>query len=344
MRINEKRLRQLIREAIKKEPLFDPVTKGELDDAMLRSRENAITDAIKKQDPDYTEEEARHFAQELIKLYDSNDEETMTQAEFLADTLGVDDPTLLDMGRYKGDREKFLDGQMAHAKSVASDQLRANLTDPNANFGNPQIGNPDLASDETRASKWWKENVLNKPAILEDLEIIPFEGDDNFSSGGIVVASSHKDVLENLVKNMLAHKRVGDSASYIKMDNTHRYRPAGGRTRKLGDLRGTIEYGTADPFQAYDIERGYHNPSGDINKMIRGDHGDYRYNVKPSGVDIGNKLFVIVSYNYDMTHSPSAYDSVAPYGSRDYDAPEGPFHGYQSQTAGAPPKRRYDDL
>lgn len=338
MRINEKRLRQLIREAIKKEPLFDPVIKSELDDAMLRSRENAVTEEIKKQDPSYAEEEARNYAQKMIALYDTGDQASMTQVEFLADTLDID-PALLDMKHYKGDRKKFLGGQYAHAASVAVDQLRANLTDPNANFGNPQIGNPDLASDETQGSKWWKENVLNKPAVLKDLEVIPFEGDPNFGAG-VLVASSHKDVLENLIKNMLAHRRVGDSASYIKMDD--RDYSGGGQTRKLGGRYDTLEYGTADPFQAYRLDGDSEHRTSNIKDMIRGDHGDYRYNMKPSGVDIGEKLFVIVRYGGDMTHSPSAYDSVAPYGSRDYDAPEGPFHGYQSKTAGAPVKRKYN--
>lgn len=340
MIINEKRLRQLIREAIKKEPLFDPVIKSELDDAMLRSRETAIVEEL-KQYSNYTEEEARKIAQKLIVLYDSNNQASMTQARTLADTFDIN-PDLLDMKYYQGDRKKFLSGQYDHATSVAVDQLRANLTDPNANFGNPQIGNPELASDETRGSKWWKDNVLNKPTVLADLEIIPFEADRNYPSAGILVASSHKDVIENLIKNMLAHRRVGDSASYIKMDN--RDFQGLGQIRKLGDMHNTIEYATADPFQAYRISGDGPHYTDDVKSMIRGDHVNYRRNITPSGVNIGDKFFVIIEFDGNMSHSPMAYDSVAPWGTQNYDAPKGPFHGYQSKTAGAPPKRKYEKI
>ena len=139
---------------------------------------------------------------------------------------------------------------------------------------------------------------------------------------------------------MLAHRRVGDSASYIKMDD--RDFQGSGQTRKLGNRYDTFEYGTADPFQAYRISGDGPQHTSDIKDMIHGDQANYRRNISPSGVNIGDKFFVIVHYDGDMTHSPSAYDSVAPYGSRDYDAPEGPFHGYQSKTAGAPIKRKYN--
>ena len=337
MRINEKRLRQLIREAIKKEPLFDPVVKSELDDAMLRSRVTAITKKIQKDDPSQTEKQARELAEKLIDLYDSDNEASMTQAEVLTDTLGVD-PAMLDMKYYQGDRDKFLGGQLGHAKSVAADQLRANLTDPNANFGNPQIGNPDLASDETQASKWWKENVLNKPAVLADLEVIPFKGDANYYGDGIIVASSDKKVIKNLIKNMLAHRRVGDSADYIEMRNRRSF-DGMGQTRKLGNLHGVLEYGTADPFQAYRLvgDSGHHTSK--IKDMIRGGS----YEVTPSGVDIGKKFFVVMRYDHSMAHAPMAYSAITPYASQTGDAPRGPFHGYQSKTAGAPPKRKYDE-